>query len=240
MNLRNQTEVDNTRAKLALLETRYEVLRKESSDDEELREVTMSIAEAIHQSVQGRNCALRGSSRRPTMSGRRAAREPTLASGQMWRRQGANTFTRLPQHIDAPQESLPFGIAHRGRVNATGAGVADDRGKRDRDAVVGVVRADRQHDLLVAENRFGDPRRYDADAELAGVVAFDDRDVGKADVALDRRAEFVERSTRGEARSATGAPHTRALDHSMTSLVPCSPTTSASTDDGLTPSRSAR
>jgi hypothetical protein len=41
MNLRNQTELDNTRTKLALLEARYETLRKETSDDEELREATL-------------------------------------------------------------------------------------------------------------------------------------------------------------------------------------------------------
>jgi uncharacterized protein involved in exopolysaccharide biosynthesis len=41
MNLRNQTELDNTRAKLSLLEARYETLRKETSDDEELRQATL-------------------------------------------------------------------------------------------------------------------------------------------------------------------------------------------------------
>jgi hypothetical protein len=41
MNLKNQTEVDNTRTKLARLESRYEALLKETSDDEELHEATL-------------------------------------------------------------------------------------------------------------------------------------------------------------------------------------------------------
>ena len=41
MILRNQTELENTRAKLALLEARYAALRDEASDDEKLREATL-------------------------------------------------------------------------------------------------------------------------------------------------------------------------------------------------------
>ena len=41
MSLKNQTELINTRTKLVRLESRYEALRKEASEDEELREVTL-------------------------------------------------------------------------------------------------------------------------------------------------------------------------------------------------------
>jgi L-lactate utilization protein LutB len=41
MSLQNQTELDNTRAKLARLEARYEALRQEASEDKELREATL-------------------------------------------------------------------------------------------------------------------------------------------------------------------------------------------------------
>jgi hypothetical protein len=41
MNLTNETELANTRAKLALLEARYVELQRESSEDEKLREATM-------------------------------------------------------------------------------------------------------------------------------------------------------------------------------------------------------
>lgn len=41
MNLRNQTELDNTRTKLVRLEARYEALRKVPSEDKELREATL-------------------------------------------------------------------------------------------------------------------------------------------------------------------------------------------------------
>ena len=44
---------------------------------------------------------------------------------------------------------------------------------------------------LVAQNCFGDARRDDSDAELARLVAFDNRDVGVADGALDALAELV-------------------------------------------------
>ena len=50
MNLQNQTELDNTRAKLARLEARYEALQKEVSEDQELRDATMkSVMRYINQ-----------------------------------------------------------------------------------------------------------------------------------------------------------------------------------------------
>jgi hypothetical protein len=48
--LKNQTELDNTRAKLAMLESRYEALRIKESKDEELREMSMqSLKRLINQ-----------------------------------------------------------------------------------------------------------------------------------------------------------------------------------------------
>jgi uncharacterized protein involved in exopolysaccharide biosynthesis len=41
MSLQNQTQLDNTRAKLARLQDRYESLRAEASDDPELRDATL-------------------------------------------------------------------------------------------------------------------------------------------------------------------------------------------------------
>ena len=41
MNLKDDVELANTQAKLTLLEARYEELRHETSEDEELREATM-------------------------------------------------------------------------------------------------------------------------------------------------------------------------------------------------------
>lgn len=50
MILLSQVEVDNTRAKLALLESSYENLRQETGGDEELREMTMrSLKRLINQ-----------------------------------------------------------------------------------------------------------------------------------------------------------------------------------------------
>ena len=50
MILNSQTEVDNTRVKLEMLESRYEALRDETGEDEELRAVTMrSLKKLINQ-----------------------------------------------------------------------------------------------------------------------------------------------------------------------------------------------
>jgi len=50
MNLQNQTELDNTRAKLARLEARYEALQKEASEDQALRDATLkSVKRYINQ-----------------------------------------------------------------------------------------------------------------------------------------------------------------------------------------------
>ncbi|MDZ4659728.1 MAG: hypothetical protein SH868_19310 [Bythopirellula sp.] len=50
MILMSQVEVDNTRAKLALLESSYENLRQEIGGDEELRTITMqSLKKLINQ-----------------------------------------------------------------------------------------------------------------------------------------------------------------------------------------------
>ena len=50
MNLQNQTELDNTRAKLARLESRYEALQKDASEDQELRDATLkSVKRYINQ-----------------------------------------------------------------------------------------------------------------------------------------------------------------------------------------------
>lgn len=50
MNLRNETELANTQAKLALLESRYEELSNEPTEDEELRAATLkSLKKYINQ-----------------------------------------------------------------------------------------------------------------------------------------------------------------------------------------------
>src|SRR6185437_3631834 len=59
----------------------------------------------------------------------------------------------------------------------------------ERHAIAAVVAADRHHRALVAHDHLGDARRDDADAELARIVAFDDRDVGVAHVLLELLAE---------------------------------------------------
>lgn len=50
MDLKNETEVANTRTKLQRLEARYEALRNDTSQDEHVRELTMrSLKSTINQ-----------------------------------------------------------------------------------------------------------------------------------------------------------------------------------------------
>lgn len=54
MNLRNEREWVNTQTKLARLEARYEALRCETGDDEEMRQMTMeSLKRTINQFKEG-------------------------------------------------------------------------------------------------------------------------------------------------------------------------------------------
>src|SRR5690348_16617836 len=66
-----------------------------------------------------------------------------------------------------------------------GAVPADDRRQRQCDAICRAVAADRNDRPLITQHQLGDARRHHADAVLARVVAFDDGDVGVADVLLD-------------------------------------------------------
>src|SRR5215469_15071331 len=68
---------------------------------------------------------------------------------------------------------------------------ADDGWQRKGDTVTAVIAASRNGNTLIAQDRFRDARRYDADPVLARVVAFDDRDVGIANFTLDPSLELV-------------------------------------------------
>ena len=48
-----------------------------------------------------------------------------------------------------------------------------------------IVRTDRHDDPLVPQHRLRNARRDHADAELTGLIAFDDVDVRESDVVLD-------------------------------------------------------
>src|SRR5271156_3922627 len=72
---------------------------------------------------------------------------------------------------------------------------ADDAGKRERDAEVFLITTDWNCRVLVAQNHFGDTRRYDANPILTGVMTFDDRDIGVAHVAFELPAYCIQRFT---------------------------------------------
>src|SRR5207302_1178591 len=62
--------------------------------------------------------------------------------------------------------------------------------QRERDAITRVMAADRNCDALVADDGLGNARGHHPDPVLAGVIAFDDRDIGIAHFALDPAAKL--------------------------------------------------
>jgi hypothetical protein len=88
---------------------------------------------------------------------------------------------------------LPFLARHLRLEGPDHASSSDNARKRQRDVKLGIVTADRDHRSLVAENHFRDPRRNDADAELTGIIALDDGDIGVTNVRLDLLAHTVKR-----------------------------------------------
>src|ERR1700691_2519232 len=102
-----------------------------------------------------------------------------------------HTRRRILQNFDAALKPLPLSLGHLRLENLAYASPADHAWKRDRDAVFLVVRADGNHGVLIAQDRFGDARRDHANAQLACARPFDDRDVREAHILLDALAEFL-------------------------------------------------
>src|SRR3984957_16625817 len=72
------------------------------------------------------------------------------------------------------------------------SGMADDAWQRQRDTKFTLVAADRNCRAFITQHDFGDPRRHNANAVLAGVVTLDDRDIGVTDVLFQLGADIVE------------------------------------------------
>src|SRR5262249_33319355 len=81
-------------------------------------------------------------------------------------------------------ESLAFFLRHVRLEHLDHAAAADDARQGQRDAKLLLIAADRNDRVLVIEHHLGDPGRYDADSELAGIMALDDADVGVAPLSL--------------------------------------------------------
>jgi hypothetical protein len=73
------------------------------------------------------------------------------------------------------------------------AGASDHARKRQGDAKVFIVTSDRHDRSLIAKHHFRDACRHDANAKLAGVIAFDDGDIGVANAVFDLLAHPVKR-----------------------------------------------
>src|SRR5215469_17148385 len=84
------------------------------------------------------------------------------------------------QRIGAALQPVALLRRHRRLEYLSDAVAIEDARQGQRDAVARLVRADRDDAPLVAQNDFGDARRHDANAMLAGADALDDRDLGKA------------------------------------------------------------
>src|SRR5918996_5918809 len=107
---------------------------------------------------------------------------------------GADAARGLAESGGAALEGVTLVRGHA-RLELTGRARAPDDGRqRDRNAVALAVGRHRQDDALVTEDRLGYLGAGGADAELAGAVALDDRDVRETDLVLDPPAQVVERA----------------------------------------------
>jgi hypothetical protein len=130
------------------------------------------------------------------------------------------------QSFRAPLQRAPLVDGHLRQERLDNALPSDHARRRQRDAVVRIVDANREYRALISQHDLGDARADRADAVLARAEAFDDRDIGKAHVLLHLAAESVKAAPpRFASASTTPIPPIRADDQRNTFEVPCSPTT---------------
>jgi hypothetical protein len=101
-------------------------------------------------------------------------------------------YRRL-QRLGAPLQRLPFVLGHRRLQDLHDTRPPENARHRERDTIRRVIGSNRNHRSLVAQYDLRNASRHDADPELAGLIAFDDRDVGVPDFALDPSTELPTR-----------------------------------------------
>src|SRR5262249_26921613 len=99
---------------------------------------------------------------------------------------------RVSQRLGAALERPPLFVRQVRTEHFAYALAADNARQRQRRAVSGYVRSDREHRPLVPGDDLREARADDADAVLAGPDALYDRDVGVAHLPLDVAPELVE------------------------------------------------
>src|ERR1700730_4507958 len=113
-----------------------------------------------------------------------------MRPGEFWHLCSCGTSQRLPEAFSTAFECQPLLVRHIRVQNLDHAVPSDHAGKRKSNSKFLMEAADRDRRPLVADDDLRDPRRYDADAILARVIAFDDGDIGVADVLLEVGAKF--------------------------------------------------
>src|SRR5207248_10541846 len=92
---------------------------------------------------------------------------------------------RLSERLSAALQRLALFLGQVGLEDLCDALPSDNARQGQRDPVRRVVRADRDHRALVAQDYFRKARAHHADSVLTCANSFDDGDVGVADFLLD-------------------------------------------------------
>jgi len=108
------------------------------------------------------------------------------------------------------------------RTNATST---DDAWKRQRNGELVIVASDWYDRPLIAKNYLRDPRRYDADAKLARVVAFDNSNIGIPNALFDLLSYTIEGFASLRYECANRHTGDAVVDQRNTCEIPCSPMT---------------
>src|SRR5882757_2268814 len=94
------------------------------------------------------------------------------------------------QCLGAAPQRRRLVLGHLRFENLSHTAAPEDARQRNGSSVFWIEAADGYHRSLVAQNDFGHARGHHADAELAGIISLDNRDVGKADFLLDALTEL--------------------------------------------------
>jgi len=89
-------------------------------------------------------------------------------------------------------QALAFLVRHVGFQDLDDAATAHDTRQRQCHPKPVLQTANWDYGVLIVEHNFGDARRYDSDAVLAGVMALDDGDVGVANFLFELISECVD------------------------------------------------
>src|SRR5258707_1914216 len=97
----------------------------------------------------------------------------------------------FPEGIRTALESVPFLLRHLRFNDPLYTSPPEHARHGESDAVLWIVRTDGNHSPFVTQYPFSNARRHHSNPELAGLITFDDGDIGVADFSLDTPAEML-------------------------------------------------